>query len=163
GGTGGGTSCTGSSCSVHGTCIDTTGSPVCMCDAGYTDATCSSCSDGYVSDGGGGGMPSPDIVSIPDTHATTLTAGAVARLAPGYHFVVYIGRGGGFPTTHSATFDLTIGTQATLSGSVMPTFDGTWNPLAGGGDQGNYYVGTTQTADTITITIVATGNAALPT
>ena len=90
-------------------------------------------------------------------------SGLSASFPTGYHFVVYVGRGGGFPSNHSANFNLTAGTDAALAGSVMPTFDGTWNLLSGAGDQGNYYTSGVQTADTATIGIAATGNATLPT
>ena len=91
----------------------------------------------------------------------TLT-GLAAQYPAGYRVIVYVGRGGGYPPTHSASFNLTVGTDS-ITGHVMPSFDGTWDLLTGGDDAGNYYLSTPQTTDTLAITIAATGSATLPT
>ena len=41
------TTCQPNSCNNHGTCDDTSGSPVCTCDTGYAGATCDQCDIGY--------------------------------------------------------------------------------------------------------------------
>ncbi|MCP3869349.1 MAG: SUMF1/EgtB/PvdO family nonheme iron enzyme, partial [Gammaproteobacteria bacterium] len=50
--------CTASdTCSDHGTCIDTTGMPVCYCDEGYAGAICDTCDTGYYDGGNGECVP----------------------------------------------------------------------------------------------------------
>jgi hypothetical protein len=44
--------CAAGTCNSHGTCVDTTGTAVCTCTAGYTGAACATCAAGYVLDSG---------------------------------------------------------------------------------------------------------------
>lgn len=85
-----------------------------------------------------------------------------AHFPDSYDVVVYIGRGGGFPASHMATFTLDVGSDSVM-GAVMPTFDGTYDLLEGAGDGGNYYVSPMHTEDTLTLDLAATGAATLPT
>ncbi len=39
--------CEADSCSGHGVCDDSSGAPVCTCDAGYAGDACATCADGY--------------------------------------------------------------------------------------------------------------------
>jgi hypothetical protein len=43
--------CASQSCTGHRYCDESGGTPVCLCQAGYTGADCASCAAGYVSDG----------------------------------------------------------------------------------------------------------------
>ena len=45
--------CTAGYCGDHGTCVDTSGLPVCTCAAGYTGLTCGACYPGCHDDGNG--------------------------------------------------------------------------------------------------------------
>ena len=44
--------CTAESCSGHGSCDDSGGTPVCSCDTGYTGADCAACAAGYHEENG---------------------------------------------------------------------------------------------------------------
>ena len=96
-------------------------------------------------------------------NASLTFSGLDSAFPDGYRMVIHVGRGGGYPTNHSANFTLTAGTDAAITGKVMPVFDGTWDLLTGGTDAGNYFVSSTQSAATATVSIAATGGATLPT
>jgi len=85
-----------------------------------------------------------------------------AHFPDGYDVVVYIGRGGGFPENHTASFTLDVG-QDSVTGIVMPSFDGTYDVIEGNGDSGNRRVSETHAEDTLTIALAATGGANLST
>ncbi|PKN22320.1 MAG: hypothetical protein CVU65_15270, partial [Deltaproteobacteria bacterium HGW-Deltaproteobacteria-22] len=74
-------------CGDHGTCVDTTGVPVCTCAIGYTGTTCNACYPGYHDNGSG--VCVLDEQCMPNTCSgngvCTVTLGVVScACAPGY-------------------------------------------------------------------------------
>ncbi len=47
------TACEEDLCGAHGTCDDSSGTPVCLCETGYRGVDCTRCAAGYVNDGDG--------------------------------------------------------------------------------------------------------------
>jgi hypothetical protein len=110
---------------------------------------------------GGGGVADRAIMtdgirSRDDGDDVTVTLSGLSEAFPaGFRILVYIGHGGSAPDT----FEIDVG-AVSLSGTMLADFDGTWNPLRGGTDAGNY-VDVTIPAGiaTLTVNLFATGSA----
>lgn len=60
------TTCDDGLCGAHGTCDDSSGTPVCICDAGYRGADCTRCAAGYINNGAGVCVDASNMDGEPD-------------------------------------------------------------------------------------------------
>lgn len=110
--------CSASTCSGHGTCVDTTGQTACTCATGFTGSSCSTCAAGFQDNDGNGSCAPACTTSTCSGHGTCADSSGTATCS------CAMGHGGATCSTCAASFQDNDGNGSCLPACSTSTCNG---------------------------------------